>query len=257
MDDYDAILGKDVYGQDDEKIGTVDSLYLANNSDEPLFVTVKTGWMAGSSFVPLAHAEISDDRIVVPYAKDTVKNAPNIEHDKELSSDEENRLYAHYDMTEGDNEAEDETDEIYEEDDDDEYTSEDGQDVSGPNTDDAMTRSEEELNVGTRTEESGRYRLRKYVVTDNVTKTVPVEREEVRVEREPITDENRDRAMSGPELSDEEHEVVTHAEVPTVDKRVVPKERVKLDKNTVTGEESVDEEVRKEEIDLEKDGERQ
>lgn len=259
MDDYDAILGKDVYGQDDEKIGTVDSLYLGSKSNEPLFITVKTGWMAGSSFVPLAQAEMNDDRIVVPYAKDTVKNAPNIEQDKELSSDEENRLYAHYDMTNRDNGAEDDSDEIYadEDDDDDEYTSDDGQDVSGPNTDDAMTRSEEEVNVGTRTEETGRYRLRKYVVTDNVTKTVPVEREEVRVEREPITDDNRDRAMSGPELSDEEHEVVTHAEVPTVDKQVVPKERIKLNKDTVTGEESVDEEIRKEEIDLEKDGERQ
>ena len=57
-----------------------------------------------------------------------------------------------------------------------------------------MTRSEEELTVGTRQREAGRARLRKYVVTEMVTKTVPVKREEVRIEREPITDANRDQA---------------------------------------------------------------
>ena len=57
--------------------------------------------------------------------------------------------------------------------------------MSGPTTDDAMTRSEEELRVGTQERETGRVRLRKYVVEDEVTQTVPVKREEVRIEREP------------------------------------------------------------------------
>lgn len=258
MDDYDAILDKDVYGQDDEKIGSVDSLYLGSKSNEPLFITVKTGWMTGSSFVPLTRAEINDDRIIVPYTKDTVKNAPNIEQDKELSSDEENQLYSHYGLVSQDDDTREESDETYEREgeDDSEYVA-DGQDVSGPNTDDAMTRSEEELKVGTRTEETGRYRLRKYVVTENVTKTVPVEREEVRIEREPITDKNRDQAMDGPDISDEEHEVITHAEVPTIDKEVVPKERIGLNKERVTDEDSVNEDVQKERVDLEKDDGRQ
>ena len=92
-----------------------------------------------------------------------------------------------------------------------------------------MTRSEEELRVGTAQRETGRARLRKYVVTENVTQTVPVQREEVRVEREPITDANRDAATSGADISEEEHEVVLHAEEPVVEKRAVPKERVRLD----------------------------
>ena len=82
-----------------------------------------------------------------------------------------------------------------------------------------MTRSEEELRVGTERSRAGRVRLRKYVVTEQVTKTVPVSHEEVRIEREPITDENVDAATAGPEISAEEHEVVLHAERPVVDKR--------------------------------------
>ncbi len=111
-----------------------------------------------------------------------------------------------------------------------------------------MTRSEERVNVGTERQATGRVRLRKYVVTENVTQTVPVEREEVRLEREPITDANRSAALSGPDISEEEHEVILHEERPVVDKETVPVERVRLNKETVTDDVTIDEEVRKERI---------
>ena len=120
--------------------------------------------------------------------------------------------------------------------------------MPGPTTDDAMTRSEEELQVGTQTRERGRARLRKYVTTETQQVTVPVQREQVRVEREPITDANLDAATSGPAISEEEHEVTLHEETPVVEKRAVPKERVRLDTETVTDERRVTEEVRKEHI---------
>jgi uncharacterized protein (TIGR02271 family) len=118
-------------------------------------------------------------------------------------------------------------------------------------TDEAMTRSEEELAVGKRTRERGRVRLRKYVVTEQVTQTVPVRREEVRIEREPITEGNVEEAMSGPAISEAEHEVVLHEEEPVVEKRAVPKERVRLAKEATTDEEQVSEEIRKERIEAE------
>ena len=121
--------------------------------------------------------------------------------------------------------------------------------------DDAMTRSEERLTAGTRTEETGRARLRKYVVTEQQSVTVPVSREEVRVEREPITDANLDAATSGPDISEAEHEVVLREEEPVVEKTTVPRERVRLDTETVTDERQVTEEVRKEQIDLDDQGE--
>jgi uncharacterized protein (TIGR02271 family) len=121
--------------------------------------------------------------------------------------------------------------------------------------DDAMTRSEEELRVGTARREAGRARLKKYVVEEEVTQTVPVRREEVRVEREPITDENRDAAMAGPEITEAEHEVVLHAEEPVTEKRAVPKERVRLEKDVHEDEHEVSDTVRKERFDVDDSGE--
>ena len=114
-----------------------------------------------------------------------------------------------------------------------------------------MTRSEEELRVGTAKRESGRARLVKHVVTEDVTQTVPVSREEVRVEREPITDANRGDATAGGEITSEEHEVVLHEEEVVVDKQAVPKERVRLDKDVVTDEQQVSETLQKEQIETE------
>jgi uncharacterized protein (TIGR02271 family) len=102
--------------------------------------------------------------------------------------------------------------------------------------------------VGTEAVETGRARLRKHVVTENVTRTVPVSHEEVRIEREPITDANRGDALDGPTLSEEEHEVTLHAERPVVEKETVPVERVRLATDTVTEDQQVDAEVAHEEI---------
>jgi uncharacterized protein (TIGR02271 family) len=113
-----------------------------------------------------------------------------------------------------------------------------------------MTRSEEHLNVGTQRVEAGRARLRKYVVTEQESVTVPVTREEVRVEREPITDANRGAALDGPSISEEEHEVILHAERPVVQTEAVPVERVRLDTETVTEQQNVTGEVRKEQIEV-------
>jgi uncharacterized protein (TIGR02271 family) len=125
-----------------------------------------------------------------------------------------------------------------------------GTDTSGRNTDDAMTRSEEELRVGTAERDAGRVRLKKYVVEDEVTETVPVRREEVRLEREPITDANRDAALDGPDISEEEHEMTLRSEEPVVEKRAVPKERVRLEKDVQTEQREVSETVRSERVDV-------
>jgi uncharacterized protein (TIGR02271 family) len=113
-----------------------------------------------------------------------------------------------------------------------------------------MTLSEERLRVGTETVETGRVRLRKYVVTEMVTQTVPVSHEEVRLEREPITDANRDQAMTGEPIGEAEQEITLHEQRPVVATETVPVERVRLATDTVQGEEDVSGQVRKERIDL-------
>ena len=118
-----------------------------------------------------------------------------------------------------------------------------------------MTRSEERLNVGTEREETGRARLRKYVVTEREQVDVPVQREEVRLEREPITDENRGAALSGPDFTESEHEVTLRAERPVVETESVPVERVRLGKERVTEQRTVGGEVRKERVEADLPGE--
>jgi uncharacterized protein (TIGR02271 family) len=193
----------------------------------------------------LERAALLIDIAVLQVEKAHVKDAPGIDADGELSETEERQLFTHYDLGyETDRDAA--TGNGHD-------STGNGHDVSGPNTDDAMTRSEEELRVATERREAGRARLRKYVVTETEERTVPVRREEVRVEREPITDGNVDQALDGPEISEEEHEVVLHEERPVVDKKTVPKERVRLTAEEHTDEQTVSEDVRKERIETDGD----
>lgn len=242
-----------VIGANGEKIGGVGQVYADDESGQPTWVTVKTGLFGTrESFVPVQEARIEGEDLVVPYSKDQVKDAPGIDPDGHLDPAEEDRLYEHYRLGGGRDTYTDATTGTTR--DDDTARGAVGRDTSGPTTDDAMTRSEERLNVGTERQATGRARLRKYVTTENVTKTIPVEREEVRVEREPINDANRDAAMDGPAISEEEHEVILHEERPVVEKETVPVERVRLDKETVQDEKTVSEEVRKEQIDTDDAG---
>jgi uncharacterized protein (TIGR02271 family) len=223
-----------------DKIGTVESIYVDDQTGEPEWALVNTGLFGTkSSFVPLAQAFQSDNDVIVPYDKQLVRDAPRVDPDQHLSEGEERQLWRHYglDYDRTTRRRPSGRDAV-------------GRDTSGPTTDDAMTRSEEELRVGTAERERGRVRLRRYVTTEQVHQTVPVRRERVRVEREPITDANLHAATSGPELTEAEHEVILREEEPVVEKRVVPRERVRLDKDTVTGEERVAEEVRKEQIEV-------
>jgi uncharacterized protein (TIGR02271 family) len=248
IQDVQTWKGQTLYGPDNDKIGEIADVYLDRSSGEPEWLAVKTGLFGSNlSFVPIREAGTGGDGVTVPYDKAKVKDAPNAEADGELSPEEERRLYEHYGVSWGEFDY-DATDER-------EFEGREtvGHDTSGPTTDDAMTRSEEELSVGKTTRETGRARLRKFVVTEQVQTTVPVQREEVRIEREPITDGNVGDAMDGPAISEEEHEVVLHAEEPVVEKRAVPKERVRLDTETVTDERTVSEEVRKEQIEAEGD----
>ena len=244
--------GRELVGNDGDKIGTIDEVYVDAQTEQPEWLSVKTG-MIGSkvSFVPIAEAQEADDAIRVPYDKNQVKDAPSIEPDGELSHEDESGLYRHYGLeSSGEQSGSGLSGQESS------GNGAEGHDTSGPTTDDAMTRSEEELNVGTESREAGRARLRKYVVTEQVQQTVPVQREEVRVEREPITDANADQATDGPAISEEEHEVVLHEEQPVVEKQTVPKERVRLEKDTVTDEQQVSEEVRKEQIETDTTDER-
>jgi uncharacterized protein (TIGR02271 family) len=292
QDQVRNLTGTTAYDRDGDRLGKVGAVYFDDRTDQPTWITIQTGLFGTKeTFVPVQGADVGGDRVTLAYDKSTIKAAPNIAEDGHLTPQEEETLYRHYGVDYGagyqesgysetttgtagvagtaaagqrnfadgdrDNDGipdrlegrrDRDGDGVY----DDVQGRTVGHDTSGPTTDQAMTRSEEQLRVGTESREVGRARLRKYVVTEQQQVSVPVSREEVRLEREPITDANRGAAYDGPAISEEEHEVVLHAERPVIETEAVAVERVRLDKETVTEQETVRGQVRKEEIELDR-----
>lgn len=274
----DQVVGATAYDGDGDKIGKIGNVYYDDETDQPKWMTVSTGFFGtNETFVPAEGSTVGGDgRVTTTYDKALIKDAPNVSEDGHLTPAEEEQLYRHYSLsstghtgvatgtgTDTEYAARDAGDTEYAARDTATTTTGDsradlagdadvvGRDTSGPTTDKAMTRSEEQLRVGTQTVETGRARLRKHIVTENVSTSVPVSHEEVTLEREPITEANRGDALSGADLTEEEHEVTLHAEQAVVQKDVVPVERVRLGTETVSGTEQVDDTVRKEVIESE------
>ncbi|TQM38999.1 DUF2382 domain-containing protein [Pseudonocardia cypriaca] len=234
IDDPARLEGTQVRSDDGGKLGSVEAVYYDRETDSPEWVSVRSGLFGTHvSIVPLQRAAFDGRELRVPYDKDALRSAPHHDPGHELSPQDEEDLFRHYGMA---------------------YDGR-GRDGDGRTHDgDAMTRSEERLRVGTETHETGRARLRKRVVTEHQQVSVPVAREELRVEREPITGANRDDAYSGPEISESEHEVTLHEERPVVHTETVPTERVRLTTETKRDTEQVGRDVRHEEIELDEDG---
>jgi uncharacterized protein (TIGR02271 family) len=246
--DLENMEGRTAVDADGAKLGKIGQVYLDDRTGQPLWVTISTGTFGTKeSFAPLYGSRADGDDLQLAVTKDMVKGAPGVDADGHIGESENDALYEYYAGYLGDGQHQDHSAGGRED-----LAGRDGlqgRDTSGPTTDDAMTRSEERLHVGTEKVEAGRARLRKYVVTENVTQTVPVSHEEVRLEREPVTDANRGVATSGSDISEEEHEVTLRAERPVVNKETVPVERVRLGTETVTEDHEVSETVRKEQID--------
>lgn len=265
-----------VIDQDGDKVGKVGQVYLDDATGQPNWVTVNTGLFGGSeTFIPLDEATQDGDDLRVPYTKAFIKDAPNLDADSHVDESQEDELYRYYGLQGGGDRVRDGRDGR------DGHV--DGRDAAAAgaagtaNTrdrrddlrdgdarhrddvaaagaargDDAnsVVRHEEEVNVGTERVQTGRARLRKHIVHDTETVTVPVEREEVEIVREPIAD-----GEHGGELSDGDVEVTLSEERPVVEKDVVAKERVGLDKNVVRDQEQVQTDVAREEVEIERDG---
>jgi uncharacterized protein (TIGR02271 family) len=230
---WDNLIGLTATDANGDKIGDVGQVYLDEGTGKPAWVTVRAGMLGTrESFAPLSAASVRGDQLVLAVSRQLVKDAPSIDNDGHLDESEVTALFEHYAGYLGPAVPD---------------RGEPKPEVSDAG--DAMTRSEERLHVGTERVPVGRARLRKYVVTENVTTTVPVSHEEVRLEREPISDADRDAASSGQDITEAEHEIRLHAERAVVSKETVPVERVRLTTESVAGEQQVSEEVRKEQID--------
>jgi len=276
-DQIQSLHSATVVGANGERIGDVGQVLVDTATGAPEWVSVRTGLFGTKeTLVPISEASFTNGEINVPFTKDQIKGAPNIAPEHDLSQEDEATLYSHYGMNYSDSSSSSglpqggagfggttdtggiDTDRTfsdrergtdYVETDRDFATTGTAGTGSDFNRDDAMTRSEERVHVGTEKVQTGVARLRKWVETEQVNVPVTVSKEKVRLEREPITDANRDRALDGPEITENEFEVTLSEERPIVSKETVPVERVRLEKEVETEQVNVSETVRKEQID--------
>ncbi|MEV8425748.1 PRC and DUF2382 domain-containing protein [Streptomyces niveus] len=268
------LTGLTAYDAAGEKIGSVEQAYLDNETGRAEWVTVKTGMFGmKESFVPLSGATRDASGLQFPHAKELVKDAPRMDADEHLDVAQEQELYDHYGLTrpagrsggtpgmspapgnaarEGKdttmardtasgNGAQGRTD-----------TAKAATPPATGRGDEEMVRSEERLRVGTEEHESGRARLRKIVVTENVTTTVPITHEEVRIVREPI--KPGDKTIGRSPMGNAETEMILHAEEAVVRKEAVAVERVRMETEKVTEQKEVSADVRKEQVEFDAPG---
>jgi uncharacterized protein (TIGR02271 family) len=239
------LIGQELHTRDGDKVGTIGQVFVDDHDGEPEWVTVNTGLFGSNeSFVPLAEARLSEGgALVVPYTKAQIKSAPDMDESAHLTEAEERALYEHYNVAATG--TDDDTD-----------ASNAGRHQSEPDTrtatgvsgrDQAMTRSEERLRVGTEQVETGRARLRKWVETEHQSVDVPIRREKAQLVTEPI-DDTGEASLADAPIGEGEHEIVLTEERPVVSKETVALERVALNKHVEQDVEQVDQDVRKERI---------
>jgi uncharacterized protein (TIGR02271 family) len=262
-----------VYDQHYEKIGKVDDLFV-NESDQPEYIGVKMGFLGMSTtLIPMDMVRVNEERQLVEVAadKDTVKNGPTFDDDRELTPEFENRVYSYYGLSRSSgSESSGSYGSYYSEQSTDAGTvgpgmsmgdtdsgefrehapTEEGiHDQSGSDLEDEdelrVQRTEEELRAGTREREAGAVNVRKRVRTDREQLEVPTRREEVSVERVPV-----DSETTSADIGEDELRVPLTEEEVVVEKRPVAKEEIRIRKDVVEDTEVVEEDVRREEVDI-------
>jgi uncharacterized protein (TIGR02271 family) len=261
----ERFAGYTVYDQNYEKIGKVDDLFVDEN-DQPEYIGVKMGFLGTSStLIPMQIARVNDERqlIEVSAEKDTVKNSPTFDDDREITPEHESEVYSYYGLqaAQGSEErgaygdyygeehpgvamGDTESGEFREHDPTAEGVAEPGGDLDDED-ELRVQRSEEELRAGTREREAGAINVRKRVRTDRESIEVPTRHEEVTVDRVPV-----EGAATEAEIGDGEVIVPVTEEEVVVEKRPVVKEEIRIRKDVVEDTEVVEEDVRREEIDI-------
>ncbi|MEU4446827.1 PRC and DUF2382 domain-containing protein [Actinosynnema sp. NPDC050801] len=289
--EVDRLYDCEVVDEHGDRIGSVKQVWLDDRDGRPMWASVHTGLFGlKESFVPIQDATLGDGVVTVPVDKQQVKDAPRIDvSDEHMSDRQQDELYEYYGLIpahrSGDHDrlpgrGRTETRPMP-------AAGQTGRPMPGPTRDgmggqapmgqapmgrapaaqtpsaqspsaqgsrrearegESITRYEEEMDVGTREVEAGRVRLVKHTVTEQKDVSVPVSHEEVRVVREPA-----DGAPTGRAFAEEETEVTLRRQEPVVEKKAKPVEQVRLEKETVTEQQHVRDEVRGERVDVERD----
>jgi uncharacterized protein (TIGR02271 family) len=260
----------EVYDQDGERIGKPSDLFV-DEHDEPEYVGVRTGSSGTRSALIPADVVTVDDRLprmVVSRPRRVVETGPTLGYDEEVTTELERRVRGHYGLPAPRDAASSSGYGAYYRDDAKRERGGSSAEVPGAQTvpsesgvladEHRMRRSEEELTVGTRERETGAVRVRKRVRTDRERIRVPKKRVEVTVERVPVEREavSTEDEAPRPEIGDDEIVVPVIEEEVVVQKRPVVKEEIRIRKEVVEDTEVVEEDVRREEIEIDDETER-
>ncbi len=241
LDRLNEMQGANVYDAAGDKIGAVEEIFYDEQTNQPEWIGIGTGFFGSKRvLVPVPGASFEGGEVRVPYSKDQVKNAPDIDGD-EISQDLEYQLASYYGLDYSEQRSGTGLPE----------GSAGMTETTGTtdvSADRDITRSEEELRVGKQQVGAGSVRLRKWVETEPVQMDVELQRETARIEREPIN-----QPVSGAELGEQEIDVTLRAEEPVVQKQTVAKERITVEKDVEVERQTVADEVRKERVDVEGD----
>ncbi len=286
-----AAIGSAAYGPDGEKIGTVEHFFTDDRTGAPTWVAVSTGLFGTRhSVVPATEATFTGGTVQLPVTKEAVRTAPSVS-DEHLDPEAEGLLRRHYGLDAGTSPTDTSptgttpagTTTVPAGDD---STTRDlsrvpadpgasgaqrdtgvdrtaGGDATvpvgvvptPPPTDGAMTRSEEQLRVVMERYAAKRVRVVKYVVTEEVQITVPIRREEIRIEEVPLDDDvpATAGAVEAGDTGGLPETIVLHTERPVVSTEVVPVERVRLRTEWVQEQQQVRDQVRRERVDVDQD----
>ncbi len=242
-------IGRAMTGADADPLGRVVAVYTDDATGRPTWAAVDDG-SGTPALVPLDRAEHDGSGLRVPYDAAQVRAAPHGDPPERISHDDGVRLHREFVAGAAEQAA---------------AAPSPGRTVAEP---DALppgipersgadhgwaVRREEELRVGTETVVTGRVRVRKSVVTEEQTFTVPVTREEVTVEHEEVPVADR-VGEPGAALGEQVHEVIRYEERVVVTKQVVPVERIRVVRSVVAGPpEVVRGVVRREVLDVEQE----
>ena len=225
-------VGKPAADSAGNPVGQVVGLYLDDATGAPRWITVSQP-DGVVRFAPVHRSRIDRGALQLGVSSDLIGRAPAVSADGHISAEQSAQLFQHYDGCLGAPSA-GRTD-----------PPSDGQAAA----DASMTRSEEQLHVGTEQVPAGTARIRKTIVTEQVHQTAPVAHEEISMQREPITGGDGGPAAAGGQIAEQDYEIILHAERLIVTKEVVPVERIRLAKTVVTEQQEIHETLRKEQID--------
>lgn len=232
----EALIGQPVRDPAGQPLGLIEEVFVNRKTGAPQFVAVDAGRPGQLTPIPMEGGTVDDGGagVRVAFEAQQVASAPTLTVGGGFPPDDEVAVLTHF---RGESPTR--------------IMDVPGVPMASDGESAEVVLHEEQATVARTRLATERVRVRKRIVTEPVTLTVELRREELVIEREPLDGVGTGEPGDGDrQLEEGELTFVLHAEEPVVHKRVVPIERVRVAKDAVVEEQEVLAEVRREQIDV-------